>query len=357
MMIAGSPFFILYAAEFRSYFLQLLFGACLIVQLRMLHADRASWLALGLTAVLLINLHYMGSLIGLFLISAEAICLALAGQRRAVRGLLAILVLATLPLVGALWAMLSAISPVAVNDVSALRGLVAIGAVLGSAVLPYVVALALLPRASAPQCEERSFIMMLASALAVIGTSYALLNLLTHNLLPRHMIAAAPIGAAIMALLLKDYVRASRVGFGMICANALLLAGAATVYGLAHERWETNIARIESSRAACPETRLYALNPMSLLTADDRLRTVTAIDEFFTLTYRLIAPDVEVLPNGRAIAPSGPCPALLWVEHHYAQRDISDAKLVRIAGIVGPVRIYRLQRGDARALLAVYPGR
>jgi uncharacterized membrane protein len=79
VMVAASPFFILYAAEFRSYFLQLLFAACLIAQLRMAHAGRASWPTLGFTALLLVNLHYMGSLIGLILIGAEAVCLVFAG--------------------------------------------------------------------------------------------------------------------------------------------------------------------------------------------------------------------------------------------------------------------------------------
>ncbi|KKC25888.1 hypothetical protein [Sphingomonas sp. SRS2] len=357
VMVAGSPFFILYAAEFRSYFLQLLFGACLIIQLRMLHAGRASWPMLALTGLLLVNLHYMGSLIGLTLIGAEAIYLAFSGRRRAATGSISILLLALLPLAGALGAMLSVISPVAVNDISALRGLVAIGAVLGSATVPYVAALALLPRATPPRGEDHSFMLVMGGSLAAIAASYALLNLATHNLLSRHMIAAAPIGAAIVALLLKAHAKDNRIGFGLICANALLLAGAATTYGLTHQRWETNLARIESARATCPQGRLYALNPLSLLAPGDKLHSVPAIDEFFGLTYRLIVPDVELLPQGHAITSPGPCPALLWVEHHYARPDASDMELARIPGFAGPIRIRRLQRGDARALLAVYPGR
>lgn len=87
---------------------------------------------------------------------------------------------------------------------------------------------------------------------------------------------------------------------------------------------------------------------------DDRLRDVTAIDHVFGLTYRLIVGDAAIVPNGRPIVPQGPCPALLWVEHHYARPEISDEELARIAGFSGPIRLRRLQRGDARALLAVY---
>jgi multisubunit Na+/H+ antiporter MnhE subunit len=250
--------------------------------------------------------------------------------------------------------MLTVISPVSVNDISALQGLTAIGTVLGSAVAPYVAALALLPRASLPMGRDRGFALVLAGALVAIAISYALLNLFTHNLLPRHVIAAAPVGAALFALLLEKQVKVSRLGFGLICANALLVAVAATAYGLIHKRWETNLAPIQAARTACPAARLYALSPMSLLGPDDRLRDVTAIDHVFGLTYRLIVGDAAIVPNGRPIVPQGPCPALLWVEHHYAGAEISDEELARIAGFSGPVRVIRLQRGDARALLAVY---
>ena len=357
VMVAGSPFFILYAAEFRSYFLQLLFGACLIVQLRMVHAGRASWPMLGLTALLLVNLHYLGSLIGLILVAAEALWLAWTGRRRAAVALLIILIAAILPLAAALWAMLSVISPVSVNDISALRGLLAIGAVLGSAALPYVAALALLPRADLPTASDGSFMLVLAGALVAIAIGYSLINLVTHNLLPRHMIAAVPIGAALVALLLEKRVQFGQIGFALICANALLLAGAATAYGVTHKRWETNLALIEAVRRNCPTTQLYALNPMSLLSSDDRLLGVTAIDQVFGLTYRLIIRDAAIVPDGRQIVPQGTCPALLWVEHHYARPDIGDKQLARIAGFSGPIRVTRLQRGDARALLAVRSGR
>lgn len=357
VMVAGSPFFILYAAEFRSYFLQLVLSACLIVQLRLVHGGRAVSPILALTALLLTNLHYMGSLIGLTLIGSEAIHLLRTGRGRAAMALLLVAAGTALPLALALWLMLLTIDPVAVNDVSALRGLLAIGAVSMSAVLPYVAALGFLPRISAPEGDRRSFLLVLAGALTAIALGYALLNLVTQNLLPRHMIAAVPIGAAILALLLEDLVKANRIAFALICANALLLAGAGTAYGLTHKRWETNAWLIERTRAACSGTRLYALNPMSLLGHRDPLHSVPDIDHFFATTYRLIMPGTVILPNRRAIIPQGPCPALLWIEHHYARTDLSDPELARIAGFSGPIRVERLQRGGARALLAIHPAR
>lgn len=355
VMVAGSPFFILYAAEFRSYFLQLLLSMCLIIQLRLVHEGRAAWPMLALSALLLVNLHYMGSLIGLILIAAEAIHLIRAGRGRDALALLLIAAGAVVPLALALWLMLLTIDPVAVNDISALRGLLAIGAVSMSAVMPYVAVLGFLPRISAPERDRRSFLLVLIGALAVIALGYALLNLVTHNLLPRHMIATVPIGAAILGLLLEDLVKANRIAFALICANALLLAGAGTAYGLTHRRWETNVSLIERTRAACSSARLYALNPMSLLGRDDPLRSVPDIDRFFATTYQLIVSDAVILPNGRTIIPEGRCPALLWIEHHYARTGLSDAELARIAGFDGPIRIERLQRGGARALLAIYP--
>ena len=357
VLVASSPFFILYAAEFRSYFFQLVLGACLIIALRMVHEGRGGLGWLGLTALLLINLHYLDSLVALILIGAEAIHLAVAGRRRAMLMLLGIMAVAVVPLGLALLAMLSVIAPVAVNEVSAVKGLTAIAAVAGAALLPNVAALVALVRVKPPLPVDRAFTKVLVGALAAIMIVYFLLNLATHNLLPRHMIAAVPIAAALAALLLEDRIKTRRRVFALICANAVLVALIACGYGLAHKRWESNVGRIEAAQARCPQSHLYALDPMSLLAADDRLHSVPDIDHYFGSTYALIAHregfDVAILPDGKPVEATGQCPALLWIEHLYARPHSSDEALARVAGFAGPITVARLQRGKARALLAV----
>ena len=355
VLVASSPFFILYAAEFRSYFLQLALGACLIVQLRMVHEGKGGVALLGLTGLLLINLHYFGSLIGLILIGAEAIHLARSGRRRAALALLMIMAVATVPLAAAALAMLAAIEPVAVSNIPAFRALLAITATLGSAALPNLFAMAAL-RGRPPRADH-SFMRVLAGALAAIASAYFLLNLATHNLLPRHMIAAVPIAPALVALMLEGRLKTHPRVFALICGNALLLMLAATAYGLANQRWESNVERIDAALRTCPQSRLHALNAMALLGPADKLRSVTGIGHFFGLTYRLIAKEkgwpVRIVPDGAAIAPVGACPALLWVEHLYARPGTSDMELARLGGFGGPIRVVRIQRGDARALLAI----
>lgn len=355
VLVASSPFFILYAAEFRSYFLQLVLGACLIVQLRMVHEGKGGLALLGVTGLLLINLHYFGSLIGLILIGAEAVHLARAGRRRTALALLLIMVVAAVPLTAAALAMLTAIEPVAVSNIPPLRALLAITATLGSAALPNLFAMAALR--GGPHRADHSFVGVLAGALAGIASVYFLLNLATHNLLPRHMIAAVPIAPALIALMLEGRLKVRPRLLALICGNALLLALAATAYGLANQRWETNVERIGAALKACPQSRLHALNVMALLGPADTLHSVTGIDHFFGLTYHMIADGkgwtVRIVPDGAPMAPGGACPALLWVEHLYARPGTSDTELARLGGFAGPIRVVRLQRGDARALLAI----
>lgn len=357
VLVASSPFFILYAAEFRSYFLQLVLGACLVVQLRMVDEGRGGLPLFALTGLLLVNLHYYGSLVGLILTGAGVVHFTIRRRWRDAALLLAILIAAVIPLGLAALAMLAEITPVKVSEISQLRGLIAIGTIAGAATVPNLVALVLLSKAPLPEEGRKRFAIVLAAALAAVMAAYFGLNLVTHNLLSRHMIGAAPIGAALFALLLEQYVKTNRRAFGLICANAALIALAAAAYGLVNQRWETNVGRIESAMAACPGSRLHALNAMSLLDRGDRFHSVPHIDRYFALTYQLIARsrgwNVRVLPGDGPISAGRGCPSLLWIEHHYARPGLTDVELARIAGFEGPIRVTRLQRGDARALLAV----
>jgi hypothetical protein len=352
VLTVSTPFAMLYAAEFRSYFLLLALGACLIVELRMLDENMAGWGWLAITALLLVNLHYFGSLVGLMLLGAEALRLRSTWRPRAARILFGLMILSVLPLAVSLAATLSVITPVAVNEITIFGGLKAIAAVTAAAALN-IVALAL---CRLRLCED-SFARTLAGALVAIVVCYFLLNLGTRNLLPRHMIAAVPIAAGLLAYGLSDRVKMHRWAMPLICANALLLAAGATWYGLSNKRWETNVAQIEAAKAVCPESRLYGFNAMSLLAPEDKLHSVPHINDIFAATYMLIAQDAELpvifIPDGKPVRPGRHCPALLWVEHFYARQGISDLELARIAGFVGPIRVERLQRGNARALLAI----
>ena len=120
VLTVSTPFAMLYAAEFRSYFLLLVLGACLIVQLRMLDENMAGWGWLTVTTVLLVNLHYFGSLVGLILLGVEALRLRSTWRPRSARTVLGIMILSVLPLSLSLAATLSVITPVAVNAISAL---------------------------------------------------------------------------------------------------------------------------------------------------------------------------------------------------------------------------------------------
>jgi hypothetical protein len=185
---------------------------------------------------------------------------------------------------------------------------------------------------------------------------YLLLNLVTHNLLPRHMIAAVPIMAALLAIGLEKLAKARGWVFPLISANAMLLAAAATFYGLSNKRWETNVGRIRTAIETCPQSPVYALNAMRLLPPDDPLRSVPNIDTIFGMAYLLIADQSDFSMRMAPVAEPdwpGRCPTLLWIEHLYARPGVSDLELARIAGFTGPIRVARLQRGNARALLAI----
>jgi hypothetical protein len=357
VLVASCPFCILYAAEFLSAFLQLALGACLIVQLRMIDESRGGWALAGITALLLVNLDYFGGLVVLALVGAEAVRLVRTGRKCEAGALLLILAATLVPLALALAATLASIVPAATNEIRPLREAMYVGGIALVALVPNVAALVALARASPPRRREQAFALVLFGALGALVVAYFLLSLATGNLLPRHMIAAVPISAALAALLLEHHVKLRRRRFALICINALVLAAIACGHGLAHKRWERNVHLIEIARQACSPSPVYALDGTGPLSSGDMLHGVPEIAPVIALTYQLIAREhgfaVTVLPSARPIAQPGRCPALLWIEHLYARPKTSDEELARAAGFEGPIKVTRLQRGHARALLAI----
>jgi len=357
LAVAASPFFILYAAEFRSYFLQMVLSASLVVLFRMVVEGRGGMGWLSATLLLLTNLHYYGCLSGLILVGVGTLYLRRQGRGREALTLCLSILVSLLPLVMAMLAMISSIEPVKVSYASPVAGVLMVVLVGLSPAMPNIALLYAIGRARKRRDALSDLSILLALACGLTVAAYALLNLFTHNLLPRHMISVIPIAAGLLASLAERELRRDPRLFRLSCYNAVLLSAAAFSYGLTHSRWESNVTLIKAALRQCPASPVYALNGMSLVGAEDPLHRVAGINDVFALTYQLIARRagwrVVIVPDGQMHRPHRGCPSLLWIEHFYARQRLRDEQLARLAGFTQDLSVARLQSGGGRALLAI----
>lgn len=151
LLVAANPFFLLYAAELRSYFLQLVLCACLLAQLRPLllgeRPELLHWALLATTAVLLVNLHYVGSLVAFALLGLAALILARQRRWRAAGALVGIACVGAALLTAAVATFLLRTSPTPTNATPPVRALAFIAATLLAGVIANPpAALAAIPR-------------------------------------------------------------------------------------------------------------------------------------------------------------------------------------------------------------------
>lgn len=363
-LTVSSPFFLLYAAELRSYFFIYVLTASLLVQLTALslaeaerEPDRRIALFVAPTAILLINLHYVASLVGFIILGVEAVDCILLRRWRSATLLIATGIVSAIGLCVSLYLFLSRTAPISVNYSTALQGMVMIGEVLAAGLATSVAALVFLGRTfwTGPRRLDRGATKMVL-VLMLVFLCYAVYNAVFHNLTTRFLIGAIPVACAAIAHAVGPPPRRAAI---WIALNALMLATGTLVYASAwNRRWETNVDRILALRAECPASAVVALNMSSFLPADAPLLQTDGLKQSMDLTYRAIADHyrfpVEVAGFGsRHGRPGTSCPTILWVEHKYLADAAAPAALAAKAGFAGPLRIEAIQNDQARALFLI----
>lgn len=365
VLTASTPFFLLYAAEFRSYFFQILLAACLLAQMRLIvlrGVEPATAALLAATAILLINLHYVASLVAFLLLGSATVGMMLDRRWREAGLFVAAGAFGAAGLAASLLLFLNAAAPTQVNFTPPGKGAVFVAVAVASGVICNAPAALLAVFAARERRTIDRYAWILLVTLLGVSLVYLLYNLALHNLVLRFLIAAVPISSALIAHLLAERERSLSRWTLPICGVAVVATVASLAYGLTNDRWETYVATIKRAKADCARTRVVALNPLSFVRPQSPiLRSVGSI-EAVDLSYRLVARAegfrVATAYRGQpTLLTDGPCPVLVWVEHRYVAR-VDDAALVRAAGLVSPTgrfSVTRVQASRERILLSVRP--
>jgi len=365
-LTATTPFFLLYLAEFRSYGLGLGFSACLLAQLRMV-VDRempgiALWLTLALTALVLVNLHYVASLCAFAILGAAVLVLAARARWAAAGALVAIATVAAALLGTTLLMFLSTTIPLSVNETGMAKAAVLALAALGAGLICNpAAALASVPAARRMVENPRGapFAVLTLIALIAIFLLFMAYNLAAHNFVIRFVVAAVPLTSALLADLLTRSGGPGPRATAAISMCALVSGGLTVAYGLSNRRWETNVPLIQAERARCPTTRVVGLDPLSFMDPHSAQRNWIGLREAVPLAYRMIGdrygfPVVTAERGTPVTMLDADCPTLVWVEHRYVAPIQGPVELMRTAGLRSPTgrAEYRvLQAEPSRILL------
>lgn len=377
LAVASNPYFIFYFAENRSYFSALTAMACLVAVVRQLHIEGAPGsrprlpLAAWFCALALVanNLHYTMTLCALTLLGCACLHSWFRGSRRVAILIAAATLVALVPLGINLWRALHLARPVAVVAEGLARGwatilfMLAVGAVANLVLLGAAAAeMRGIARArrTAPGGGRAGFLIVLAASILLLAIGFGAMHAISRNILPRLLLGLIPLVAAAVCEL-AAWRGLSRRWLALACANAAVVAMAATLVQLRNPRWEWAVPAIVGTVRACPGTRVYAYDALYLTPADAALRSMTGQAQAIALSYRMIARKhgfaVTVLPERPVATPlAGDCPTLVWLEHNFFRPGLGAADVYRIAGLPAgavPASALTLERGGPHFLLRV----
>jgi uncharacterized membrane protein len=364
VLVASSPFFIVYFAEFRSYFFQLVNSACAVFLLHILHMQERRLSIAGdgplmvmLVVVILIgaNLNFAATIIIFAVVGAECLSQLIRGRRWEAGFLAGCVMFAALPLSISVALMLARHSPMTAYDTSTAEGLLTIFAMFALSIPNLVLAGLLLSKIRENwRCKghwRASFAALRAPnaytycavsglALCVISIAFGLLNARTHFLVPRYIIAVIPVVIAPITYLVREQLAFRDGLFGLLCLNGGVTGTIGAFTEVGNKRWETYAPAFRQAFAACPGTRVIGLDSTMLSAAAARFwgqvhdsAEVTRMSYVevgrrygFPVEYRAKAKLSTVSQNG--------CPTIIWVEKHFGAEKLKGPEIAVAAGVL-----------------------
>jgi hypothetical protein len=336
-----------YFAEYRSYYVQFVCGICfsacayallrgdMLAGVRQRHAAIAIF---ALTAVLLVNLHFVTALLTAISLGGMAGIALLRHQRRLATQIIVLGFIAGLPLAGTLWfqapSLLGKVGGhfwIHTGPMGALRELAgSIAKGIGLNLAACALATGVWSRRPASP-----------SADVVIGTGFLLITsvsmgllLIVNSFMPiivdRYLLLCSVLMICGVSILAKDAAFSLRLGFPLILANAILFLAVAGYKLINEPRWNATAAIIASRVAACPSSTIAAVAspPIGALPAEARV---------FALGYNYLARrygfHVQMARPGQAY-PADRCPTVLWIEHVNWQQPQPDGPDALVRDIV-----------------------
>lgn len=357
VLVLANQHMALYFPEHRSYTMVLGLSASVIACLNWLFgADRdfdlrrdggAAALTI-LSVVLVLNVHFVATLImGMLLLIALA-ALVLERRYRAAGLVFVAGALAGLPLLGALYAQSLYLSDttqtfwVETGPLGAARKMVNVGVVTVAANL---VALAVAVLVAAPlalrggladrirsirvaEAPQRAWRFMTVLVVAVLLPSLVLMaiSMVRPIVVERYLLSFVALIMAGIATLASEQILARRWLFLLFVANALVSFTVFVQKPLHDPRWDETALKVKQIVRACPGTRVYALYPTYVkpYPAPTNQPPVhwwgyqhVAAEDGFQVTK--LDPDTS-----SPIALSPTCPTVLWAEHMEQRRHAAD---------------------------------
>jgi hypothetical protein len=325
-----------YFAEYRSYYAQFVSGICCYgCAYALLRGDvlagardrRITTVIFAVTAVLLVNLHFVTTLLMAVSFAGLAAVALLLGERRLAVLICAVGLLAAAPLVVTLVLQASSLLGKAggrfwINTglfgaLSILVGSIAKG--IGLNLMACVAAgRVLLGRSGADVSGGAAKDRVIGAALLGLATGslgiLLLLNLYTPIIIDRYLVLCSAAIICGLAIVAQAAVFSRRGGFAMVVANAVLFLGISGHKLVEEPRWNASAALIGAEVADCPSSVVEAFTfPHAGALPNEA--------SVFALGYGYLAARygfrVRMARPGAPIArdDAGKCPTLLWTEH------------------------------------------
>lgn len=366
MLVVSSPFFVLYAAELRSYFLMYIWAAALVAQTKLLleagDTPPARLIAVTVgTALLLFNVHYLGGLIAGVVLALLVLDGVIRRRWRVAVWLVATGVTGVVTVAGTAAYYLAHAAPGTGHDIDMASAIKAIAGFLALAIVSAPVAMVVALRAALPPraavWRER-FVVGAVAATMLLLVGFLAYNVAQHNLLARYVIGLVPVVLGVIAAFAARGCERWRWGEPAVAVAALVGILASAAYGLWNRRWETNAPAIAKIVSDCPTTRVLAISAIPFMQASSPVHGIPGVRDAFRLTYRSAAarygftPEVIEKTDGRRTMRTA-CPTILWVEHRFFAPMYDDRTIIQAAGLTSPVDIKKRVEGKGRLLLVL----
>ena len=352
-----------YFAELRSYYWQFVCGICFYCSgyflLRRevsesLLARRAAMIIFAVSTLLLVNLHFVTTLLTGISIAGLALVAVRSGHYRKAIFICVCGLLALIPLIldlafqgqyligrtgGQFWIAsgFADAAEIAVGSLAKGIGLSLFAALLAAQTLGQ----SLLVGTSGEDAKDEVVIGAVFLALAIVPIGVLLvINIYTPVIVDRYLVLCSAAAICGMSVLVQDRAFSSPYGFALIVANAALFLGIAGHKLIEEPRWNASAALIAAKVATCPTTVIEAF-PFPYPGALPNEGAVFALGygylaERHGFQFVMAKPGAPLMRDE-----SAKCPTVLWSEHIppslSAQGDAQVLLLNTVRRVLGPV--------------------
>lgn len=198
-------------------------------------------------------------------------------------------------------------------------------------------------------------------AVAIIATCLVLLtiNFFKPVIFPRYLIALSPVAIMAMAMLTARHITARRWVFGLFVINALAVS-AWFIKSIPDENgWDEAAGKIAAIVNACPETRVYTIWRLDALPKTKRVPPPNEVD-FLTwamadisATYGLKTRFIRRATNPQDVPPlsTAGCPTVLWAEQAGALDGVPTARALGLSDRATPAAAIRTIHTDSGTII------